>query len=118
MDNYLKEHGYAEYNPTVFDNESVVQRFQKCFEDGYGKKYFIDVLKWDNSFVPEEKRDEQWKPYSYTYETQITMFKEEKALNFEFFSNWTLEQVESFMEDFFDKMKVNYYERWDDKLEE
>lgn len=41
------------------------------------------------------------------------MFKEEKALNLEFFSDWKLEQVENFMEDFFDKMKVNYYENYE-----
>ena len=110
-----KEHGFKEYNPTRFDNDSVILRFQKRYDDDFGKKYFIDILKWDNSYVPANRRDKWWKPYSYTYETQITMFKDCKALNFEFFSDWTLEQVEKFMEDLFEKMKVNYYESWNDE---
>lgn len=36
-------------------------------------------------------------------------------MKFEFFSDWTLEQVEKFMEDLFEKMKVNYYESWNDE---
>ena len=44
-DEYLLERGYKQYKPTQFDNESVVARFQKRFDDDFGKKYFIDVLK-------------------------------------------------------------------------
>ena len=112
-DNYLLEHGYKEYKPTPFDNSSVVARFQKRFDDDFGKKYFIDVLKYSNDYVPANRRDEWWKPFSYYYETQVTLFKEEKALNLEFFSDWTLEEVEKFMEEMFENMKLNYYESWD-----
>ena len=42
------------------------------------------------------------------------MFEDRKALNFEFFSDWTLEEVEQFMEDLFEKMQPNYYESWDE----
>ena len=41
------------------------------------------------------------------------MFEDAKALKLEFFSDWTLEEVEKYMEDLFDKMKPNYYESWD-----
>ena len=47
-DEYIKEHGFKEYNPTRFDNDSVILRFQKRYDDNFGKKYFIDILKWDN----------------------------------------------------------------------
>ena len=56
-DEYLVEHGYVKYNPTFFDNESVVARFQKRFDDDFGKKYFINVLKWSQEYVPVERRD-------------------------------------------------------------
>lgn len=112
-DEYLIECGYKEYKPTRFDNESVVARYQKRFDDDFGKKYFIDVLKWSHGYIPEYRRDKWWKPFTYCYETQITFGEDEKALNFEFFSSWTLEEVEKFMEDFFEKMKPNYYESWD-----
>lgn len=112
-DDFLLQHGYVRYNPTPFDNESVVARFQKRFDDERGKKYFINVLKWSNNCVPVNRRDKWWKPFTYCYETQITMFENQKALQLEFFSDWTLEEVEKFMEDLFVKMKPNYYESWD-----
>ena len=111
-DEYLLERGYAQYKPTQFDNESVVARFQKRFDDDFGKKYFIDVLKWSHDYVPVSRRDKWWKPFTYHYETQVSMFEGEKALNLEFFSDWTLEEVEKFMEDMFEKMKLNNYESW------
>lgn len=112
-DEYLLKHGYTKYNPAYFDNDSVVARFQKRFDDDFGKKYFIDVLKWSQEYVPVERRDKWWKPFTYHYETQVTMFEDAKALNLEFFSDWTLEEVEKYMEDLFDKMNLNYYETWD-----
>ena len=42
------------------------------------------------------------------------MFDEEKPMYFEFGSSWTLEEVENFMENFFEKIKPNYYETWDE----
>lgn len=111
-DEYLLERGYKEYKPTRFDNESVVARFQKRFDDDFGKKYFIDVIKWSNDYVPVARRDEWWKPFSYHYETQVTMFEDQKALNMEFFSAWSLEEVEAFMEKMFHTMNLNYYETW------
>ena len=111
-DEYLIEQGYKKYNPTPFDNEYVVARFQKRFDDDFGKKYFINVLKWSHDYVPVNRRDKWWKPFAYCYETQVTMFEGEKALNLEFFSDWTLEEVEKYMEEMFEKMKLNYYESW------
>lgn len=114
-DKYLIEHGYKKYEPTTIDNESVVARFQKRFDDDFGKKYFVDVIKWSNNYVPVNRRDKWWKPFTYFYKTQITMFEDQKPLNFEFFSNWDLEEVEKFMGDLFEKMKPNYYELWDER---
>ena len=37
-DDYLIERGYKKYEPTRFDNESVVARFQKRFDDDFVKK--------------------------------------------------------------------------------
>lgn len=111
-DKYLLEHGYKQYNPTPFDDETVAARFQKRFDDDFGKKYFIDVLKWSHDYVPVNRRDKWWKPFTYCYETQVSMFEEEKSLNLEFFSDWTLEEVEKYIEEMFEKMKLNYYESW------
>lgn len=113
-DEYLLQHGYKEYPPTSFDNNSIVARFQKRFDDNVGKKYFINVIKWSNDYVPIAHRNEYWTQFTYEYEAQVTMDGEEDALNLNFFSSWTLERVEDFMVKFFDKMNPNYYETWDD----
>ena len=114
-DEYLLEYGYKKYNPTSFDNEHIVARFQKRFDDDFGKKYFINVLKWSNEYIPETHRSQSWTPFSYEYETQVEMSDEENPLNLHFFANWSLSKVERFMEDFFEKMKPNYYESWDEE---
>lgn len=116
-DKYLLEHGYKQYpkNP-VLDNDSIVAKFQKRFDDNFGKKYFIDIAKWSHDYVPVSRRDEWWTPYSYTYHLYVSMFgEEEKPIYLEFGTSWTLEEVENFAEDFFNKMEPNYYESWDER---
>lgn len=112
-DEKLLERGYKQYSPTPFDNNSIVARFQKRFDDDFGKKYFIDALKWSQEYVPLDRRDKWWKPFVYEYEVQITIGENENSINLGFFSSWTIEEVEEFMEDFFKKMQPNYYESWD-----
>lgn len=116
-DKYLLERGYKQYKPLpVIDNESIVAKFQKRFDDDFGKKYFIDVAKWSHDYIPADRRDEWWTPYSYAYHLYVTMFEEkEKPIYLEFGTSWTLEEVEKFAEDFFNKMEPNYYEDWDER---
>ena len=114
-DEYILEKGYKQYNPTHYDNEHIIARFQKRFDDEYGKKYFINVLKWSNGFVPIAHRDEYWKPYAYEYEVQVTMYEEDNTMNLHFYTHWTLDRVEEFMAEFFEKMCPNYYELWDER---
>lgn len=114
-DEYLFEHGYKKYQPTTFDNECVVARFQKRFDDDFGKKYFIDILRWSNDYIPISHRGEDWELYSYEYEMHFSMYSEEKSLNITLFNSWTLEEVEIFAENFFNTMKPNYYENWDEE---
>lgn len=114
-DEYLIEHGYKQYPPiSLFYSDSVVAMFQKRFDDDFGKRYFINVLKWSHDYIPVNRRDEWWKPFSYEYEVSVTMSDNDNGLDLKFHSSWTLEEVENFMEDFFTKMKPNYYEDWDD----
>lgn len=115
-DEYLLERGYKQYKPTPYlDNEYIIAKFQKRFDDDFGKKYFIDVSKWSHNFVPVDRRDKWWQPYSYEYDLYVSMFEEEKPIYLKFGTSWTIEEVENFAEDFFNKMKPNYYESWDER---
>ena len=116
-DKYILEKGYKQYKPIPYDNESIVARFQKRFDDEHGKRYFINVLKWSNSFIPVERRDKYWQPYSYEYEVQVSMYDKPNTIDLHFHSDWTLNKVEAFMTDFFERMYVNYYELWDGQRE-
>lgn len=113
-DDFLLERGYKKYGRSIYDNDYVVTRFQKRFDDDFGKKYFINIIKISNNFVPEHlRRKEGWEPYTYSYEVQVTQSASENALNLEFYPDWKLEDVEEFMESMFEKMKLNYYESWE-----
>lgn len=115
-DEYLLERGYKEYRPTPYlDNDLIVAKFQKRFDDDFGKKYFIDISKWSHDYVPTWYRDKWWKPFSYEYDLYVTMFEEEKPIYLKFGTSWTLEEVENFAENFFNKMEPNYYESWDEE---
>ena len=115
-DKYLLDHGYKQYSPnSILDNNSIVAKFQKRFDDDFGKKYFIDVEKWSHDYVPADRRDKWWKPFSYAYHLCVTMSEEENPIFLEFGTSWTLENVEKFAENFFEKMEPNYYESWDEE---
>lgn len=114
-DEYILEKGYKQYNATPYDNEYIVARFQKRFDDDFGKRYFINVLKWSRNFVPVEHRDKYWQPYAYEYEVQVSMYEDDNTINLHFYADWNLDKVEDFMENFFEKMNPNYYESWDER---
>lgn len=116
-DEYLLEYGFKQYNPTSFDSWQVVSRFQKRYDDDFGKKYFIDVVKISNDYVPDDKRGDWWTPYSYYYEVRTTMFREGKTMNLKFFSEWDIKEVEDMVEKMFSTMKFNYYESWKEERE-
>lgn len=109
-DEYILNKGYTKFPPSQLDSDIVACIFQKCFRDENGKKYFIDIMKNDLSFVPPERRDEFWKPYGYEYRIQVSVGEDEKSINLHFFNGWTLENVEEFVEKFFVNMNINYYE--------
>lgn len=115
-DEYLFERGYKQYPPTpILDNDSIVAKFQKRFDDDFGKKYFIDVIKWSRDYIPEHHRNKWWEPFGYEYRSYVTMFDKESPIHLRFGTSWTLEEVERYMENFFEKMKPNYYESWDEQ---
>lgn len=112
-DEILLERGYKQYNLIqLFDSDSAVARFQKRFDDKNGKKYFIDAVKYSHYYIPQDRRGDWWKPFDYEFKVQLTI--NEKAINFEFFSDWEIDEVEEYVEKIWQQMGHNYYERWDE----
>ncbi len=107
MKKELLERGYHEYEPTRFDSDLVIKRYQKRFDNAIGKKYYIDV---------EEHRelnlfDGTVIPTSYEFTTQFT--KDDSPINIRWFSgDWTIDSVEAFAEEMWNTMELDYYAVW------
>ena len=112
---YILSKGYHKEKPLQFDDKAVICRYQKSFDDEIGKKYFIDILKYDLSRVPEKMQTELKDIDAYEFEMQVTIGEGNKVINMRYFCDWTLDDVEKFAADFFDKMKINYYEIGDER---
>lgn len=100
--------GYKEYEPSRIDNECVVKCFQKRFDDDGGKKYFINAKKWD------------WQKYnlsvpvSYDFEFEVQLYSKDihEPLNLTFFSGWSIDKVENYVESIWSNGMFDYYEKW------
>lgn len=114
-DEYFFNLGYKKYDKSQFDSDITIYNFQKRFDDEKGKKYFIDVHKVSNEWFPvSEKNKDRYVPYSYTYSCQLYKKGIHAAVNMEFLSDWTVAQVEDFVEKLFQNGELDYYEEWDE----
>lgn len=112
-DEIILQKGYKEYSPTRFHNSSVIKCFQKRFDDNEGKRYFLDIEKWTWRDIPQEHKCKDWyKEYTYAYKCQMYKKDTHDAIDIEFHSSWTLEQVEEFMELQWNTGLYDHYEKW------
>lgn len=106
--------GYKKYSKTPFDSESVMYNFQKRFDNENGKKYFIDIRKIDNRWMEDKYVNKSWyRPFTYEYSCQLYKKETHDALDIDFHSSWTIEQVENFVEKLFQDGLLDYYETWE-----
>lgn len=114
-DDYFLNRGYEKYDRTQFQPDMVMYNFQKRFDDENGKKYFIDIHKNSNKWMREWDKQQEWyMPYFYEFSCQLYKKDTHAAVNMEFFSSWTIGQVEEFVEKLFQNGELDYYERWDE----
>ena len=114
-DEFFLNRGYKKYPKTQLDSDIILYNFQKRFDDDSGKKYFIDVHKISHEWMRDWDKQQEWyTPYSYEFSCQLYKKDTHSVMNIEFFSDWTIEQVEDFVESLFQNRDLGYYERWDD----
>lgn len=101
--------GYKEYKPSPVDNECVVRCFQKRFDDDIGKKYFINAKEWD------WHKYELSVPVNYEFDFEIQLYSKDlhEPVNLNFFSGWSIDKVEQYVESIWSSGMFDYYERWD-----
>lgn len=115
-DEYFINRGYEKWDRYNLQPDIVMCNFQKRFDDEVGKKYFIDVQKISHDWMPDHlKSTDSYTLYEYTYSCQVYKKDTHAALNMEFFSDWSIEQVEEFIERLFQNGELDYYERWDEQ---
>lgn len=102
-DNDIIKRGYDEYKPSPFHSSGIVKCFQKRFDDDNGKRYFIDVHKWD---IPSFTN-------SYEYSIQLYNKDTHDAIDLLFHSTWEIDKVEEFVKKLFETGMFDYYEEWD-----
>ena len=114
-DQYLIEKGFHQFRPTPrLDPERIETKFQKRYDDIFGKKYFITINKWGEFKHPYTG---EVFPASYEYDVQLHKKDDRenaKAVDLLFHSTWGLEEVEEYMEKLFDTGLFEYYEKWEE----
>lgn len=114
-DEYFLNRGYKKYNKSPFQSDIYLYNFQKRFDDEHGKKYFINVHKVEFEQILKYLTDVKLcTPYEYTYSCQLYKKDSHAPVDMEFFSDWTIEQVEEFVERLFQNGELDYYEKWDE----
>lgn len=102
--------GYKEYPKTCFDHPSVLRCFQKRFDDDVGKRYFIDIKKWEGCIHPHTGKSVD---AEYEYDTQMYKKGSHDAVDILFHSSWKLEDVEDYLKKLFNTGLFDYYEKWE-----
>lgn len=100
-DQELLERGYTKYPPWRPNKEFCECLFQKRFDDERGKKYFINVDKWDFRSAGG----------NISYEGNVQMSTRDDDLTLTMtFHDWPIEKIEEFTEWLW-QQKFDYYER-------
>ena len=110
MDEKLIAAGYLRYPHNYSDGSKKCNTdlFQKCIRNEYGKKYFININRWDFSLIHPRYSGE----VRYGATVQFTK-KNGDAINVDYLSvqSDNLKEVEKFYEDMWDTGWFDYYER-------
>lgn len=116
--NELLEKGYKEYDVDIEFNPTVHRMFQKRFDDETGKKYFITVYTFKPFTHPYTHEELTSEP---EYDIQLYSANGHKPLNLKFFSGWSIDEVEEYVQKIFTLYQNNeettrmfdYYEKWE-----
>ena len=101
-DETIRKAGYKEYEPSIIDSDMISKCFQKCFSDDIGKRYYIDIKKWDWSNIRAD--------IGVKYEFEVQMCINEKPINFTLFNGWDVEEVEDYINRLWSTGEYDYYE--------
>ena len=98
----------AGYKPFMQRNikEYTESFYQKRFDDGKGKKYFITIAEYDHRDYPQV-------PYDFSYEPDVQFVTHGVTFNTTMLSPESVEQMEEFFEKMWFNLDCDYYAEWD-----
>ena len=111
-DKELLEKGYYQFEPSSLDNENIIACFQKCIKDEFGKKYFIDIKKWQGFKHPTTH--ELFDP-SYEFEVYFTDKETDCPVKILLYAGWSVDDVEDRAEKLWQTDLWKYYERYEEE---
>ena len=101
--------GYTRYDPTPY-HECETDLFQKCIRDEKGKKYYINVNRWDYS---------KYNVYYIRYDASVQFcHKNNETVNVDCLDGWSIPDMEKFYEDLWNTGWFKYYESYMDEEDE
>ena len=99
--------GYDRYDPAPISNECVTDLYQKCVKDDIGKKYYINVNRWD--FTPCGQKNE---PIGYECNVQFRHKKTGEYTDIVCLDGWSVADMEKYYADIWYTGMFRYYEKW------
>lgn len=113
------DHGYRRHE--VSENSRVINKLadfilQKRFDDEVGKKYFITVYCYDRSKYPTHAREhvKDLPRYGYMPTMHLALGDSRPFFTIEMNGIASIDEVESYMEKFWDFLNQPYYEKFDE----
>ena len=104
----LIDAGYKRWEPAPYEKENcVTDLFQKCITDDVGKKYFINVKRWDFSIYSGRPED------SNRFEATVQFDrKDDITINLDILNPKSVEEVEKVYAEAWETGVYKYYEKW------
>ena len=106
-DQVLIENGYKRHKPDIF-HEGASDLYQKRIDDSNGKKYFINIYKYNFKDIPNHPF-----PNKIYWQSEVQLFLvNDKVCNIEYFGNLEdINDIENFFNDIWYRMGIfKYYE--------
>lgn len=105
--------GYKRYKPSPIDNECVTDLYQKCITDDIGKKYYINVKRWDFSIHGRNNE-----PIGYEADVQFRVKNTGEYTDIVCLDGWSIKDIEKYYADLWYTGMFRYYEKWGGEIYE
>ena len=105
--------GYTRFDPAPISNECVTDLYQKCVKDDIGKRYYINVNRWDFSY-----HGQTFNPIGFEANVQFRHKDTGEYADIVCLDGWSLADMEKFYENLWYTGMFRYYDKWGEFYED